>query len=128
MAAVRGSMLALIGVVAGAGALVVLFIGGRMVIDGRISFGDFVAFNAYLGMLTWPTIALGWIINTFQRGAGAMERLDEVFRVSAEASPEPAAGDGDEPVDGDIEIEGLTFAYEAQTTALLECTAHQFEY
>ena len=112
MAAVRGGMLALIGVVAGSGALVVLFVGGSSVIDGRISFGDFVAFNAYLGMLTWPTIALGWIINTFQRGAGAIRRLDEVL----DEPPEMAAGSTDEdpekPVDGDIEIDGLTFAYE----------------
>ena len=142
MAAVRGSMLSLIGVVAGAGALVVLFVGGRFVITGRISFGDFVAFNAYLGMLTWPTIALGWIINTFQRGSGAMQRLDEVFKHATElpgveesarrnraAAPSLAGPWGSEPdesrpvtagagpgatVGGDIEIRGLTFAYRGQ--------------
>ncbi len=129
MAAVRGSMLSLIGVVAGAGALVVLFVGGRFVITGRISFGDFVAFNAYLGMLTWPTIALGWIINTFQRGSGAMLRLDEVFKHETElpgfeesgppgrVAPPGLAATGVSRgaiVGGDIEIRGLTFAYRGQ--------------
>jgi ATP-binding cassette subfamily B protein len=79
MAVLRGGMLALIGIVTGVGTLIVLFVGGRHVIEGRIGFGDFVAFNAYLGLLAWPTIALGWIINTFQRGSGAMKRLEEVL-------------------------------------------------
>ena len=79
MAALRGGMMALIGVIAGLGTLVVLFVGGAFVISGRLDLGDFVAFNAYLGLLVWPTIALGWIINTLQRGAGAIERIGEVL-------------------------------------------------
>jgi ATP-binding cassette subfamily B protein len=41
------------------------------VISGAMTFGDFVAFNAYLALLAWPTVALGWVVNVFQRGAGA---------------------------------------------------------
>ncbi len=119
MAALRGAMLSLIGVVTGVGTLIVLWVGGQMVISGRITFGDFVAFNAYLGLLVWPTIALGWIINTFQRGAGAMRRLDEVFQVQPDILPatslEPTIAA--EPVSGDIEIRGLTFEYDAPATA-----------
>ncbi|HKQ62617.1 MAG TPA: ABC transporter transmembrane domain-containing protein, partial [Candidatus Polarisedimenticolaceae bacterium] len=111
MVALRGGMLSLIGVFSGIGTLVVLFVGGRAVISGRMSFGDFVAFNAYLGMLAWPTIALGWIINVFQRGAGAMERLDEVLRVEPRIPPPGPKAPGETPLDGDIEIRGLTFAY-----------------
>jgi len=119
MAAIRGAMVSLIGVITGVGTLVVLFVGGRHVIEGRISFGDFVAFNAYLGQLVWPTIALGWIINTFQRGAGAMRRLDEVLRAEPDVPPATAAdaeADAGE-VDGDIEIRNLTFAYETPRDA-----------
>ncbi len=79
MSALRGGMLAMIAAIAGLGSLIVLFVGGRYVIQGRFDFGDFVAFNAYLALLVWPTIALGWIINTIQRGAGAMRRVDEVL-------------------------------------------------
>jgi ATP-binding cassette subfamily B protein len=112
MAALRGVMISLIGIVTGVGTLVVLWVGGRSVISGRIGFGDFVAFNAYLGMLVWPTVAMGWIINTFQRGLGAMERLDEVFA----ARPAVAAdfeGTAPRKLDGPrgIEIKNLTFNY-----------------
>jgi len=120
MAVVRGGMVALIGVVAGLGALIVLYVGGRFVIEGRISLGDFVAFNAYLAMLVWPTIALGWIVNTIQRGLGAMERIAEVLDHEADVADAPAGGAGDEdeidhaPLRGDVEIRGLTFAYDSQ--------------
>jgi ATP-binding cassette subfamily B multidrug efflux pump len=113
MTVVRGGMTALIGIVTGIGTLIVLFVGGSYVIEGRISFGEFVAFNAYLGLLAWPTIALGWIINLFQRGTGAMQRLGQVLgarpEIPAAVDERAAAGNS---VDGDIEIEGLTFVYE----------------
>jgi len=114
MAALRGGMISLIGVVSGVGTLIVLLIGGRFVMQGRIGFGDFVAFNAYLGLLAWPTIALGWIINVFQRGAGAMQRICEVLDERSDVpSPLDAQDDALDavPIDGDIEVRGLTFSY-----------------
>jgi ATP-binding cassette subfamily B protein len=109
----RGWMIAFIGVFSGLGTLVVLFLGGRAVITGRITFGDFVAFNTFLAQLTWPTVALGWIINTFQRGVGAMERIDAVLSAEPdvpspvdEVEQDPAPGPA-----GDIEARGLTFTY-----------------
>jgi ATP-binding cassette subfamily B protein len=116
MAKLRGTMLALIGVAGGLGTLVVLYFGGRAVIAGRMSFGDFVAFNAYLGMLAWPTVAAGWIINVFQRGFSAISRIAEIL----DAVPDvpPAVDDPQEPtpnavppLDGDIEIRDLSFSY-----------------
>jgi ATP-binding cassette subfamily B multidrug efflux pump len=79
-----------------------------------------VAFNAYLGQLAWPTVALGWIVNVFQRGAGALDRLDEVL----DAVPDvPASADepplDEPPVDGDIVIRNLTFAYAPGATPAL---------
>lgn len=120
MSVVRGGMVALIGMISGLGALIVLYVGGRSVIEGRISLGDFVAFNAYLAMLVWPTIALGWIVNTVQRGLGAMERIVEVLDQKTDIVDLPATGPpeeddvGAEPLRGDVEIRGLTFAYESQ--------------
>lgn len=109
---VRGLLRSLVGMMAGVGTLVVLFVGGAHVIEGTMTFADFVAFNTYLAILTWPTVAMGWIVNVFQRGLGAMERVQEI--IEAEPDIPPAAGeDGEEfePVDGDIEIRGLRFAY-----------------
>lgn len=109
LARTRGLMIALIGAFAGCGTLFVLLVGGWRVIRGDITFGDFVAFNAYLGILAWPTVALGWIVNVFQRGLGALERLEQVI----DARPEPRADDDGDlpPLDGDLEIRGLTFAH-----------------
>ena len=114
MARIRGGMMSLIGMVTGVGTLVVLGVGGRFVITGRISFGDFVAFNAYLGLLVWPTIAFGWIINTIQRGAGAVDRLGEILdRPPAIPSPFDESDDeaGGEPLVGSVRVRDLTFTY-----------------
>jgi ATP-binding cassette subfamily B protein len=105
----RGLMIAAIGVFSGCGTLLVLVIGGLRVIHGDIAFADFVAFNAYLGILAWPTVALGWIVNVFQRGVGALERLEEVLAKEPEIPAE--ADDGAAALRGDLEVRGLTFAY-----------------
>ena len=112
LARVRGGMVSLIGVFSGIGTVLVLFVGGLHVIRGRISLGDFVAFNAYLAQLAWPTVALGWIVNVFQRASGALRRLDEVMTTTPAVSPPGAARPDVVPIDGDLEIRGLTFAYE----------------
>jgi len=66
---------------AGLGMVAVVAFGGTLVLDGTISIGSFVAFGMYLGMLTWPLIALGWVINLFQRGAASMARLLDILDV-----------------------------------------------
>ncbi len=68
---------------AGLGAVAVLAIGGTATLRNEISVGDFVAFGMYLAMLTWPLIALGWVINLFQRGAASMSRINEVLQATA---------------------------------------------
>ena len=75
-----------IGFLAGGGVALVLMIGGWLVIDGRLTLGGFVAFNAYLAMLSFPTMALGWVINLVQRGGSAMGRINEFLRLPAELS------------------------------------------
>src|SRR2546426_3147983 len=59
--------------------VLVLWLGGREVIQGRITVGGFVAFNTYMVQLTWPIIALGWVINIFQRGTASMRRINEIL-------------------------------------------------
>jgi len=84
-----GMLNPLFGLLAGLGAAFVLGAGGLLVVRGTISVGDFVAFGFYLSILTWPLIALGWVINLFQRGAASMARLNEILDVVAVvASPE----------------------------------------
>jgi ATP-binding cassette subfamily B multidrug efflux pump len=78
---------------AGLGGVIVLGYGGRLVLRGEITVGSLVAFGFYLGMLTWPLIALGWVTNLFQRGAASMARLNEILHAQAAIiePPEPRA-------------------------------------
>lgn len=76
---------------AGLGAASVLGIGGTMVLDGTLSIGAFVAFGLYLGNLTWPLIALGWVTSLFQRGAASMTRLLVIL------DAEPSIRDPEQP-------------------------------
>ncbi len=113
LARVRGTMVPIMGIMGSVGTLVVVGLGGRAVIDGRLGLGDFVAFNAYLAMLAWPTLAFGWILNTFQRGAAAMGRISEILDEPTEnRDPEPE----DSPMEGSIQVRGLTFAHEGSPT------------
>jgi ATP-binding cassette subfamily B protein len=81
----------LFGLLAGLSVVVVLGLGGRLVVNGIISVGAFVAFGFYLGILTWPLIALGWVINLFQRGAASMGRLLEILDAKPEIQSPPTA-------------------------------------
>ena len=97
----------------GLGALVALWFGSREVIEGRITIGQFVAFNAYLTMLSWPVIAFGWVTNMLQRGMASWKRMLEVL------GTEPAIADHFQtaPVGplaaplGAIEFRDLTFGF-----------------
>ena len=60
--------------------LVVLFAGGYQLLQHRISLGSFVMFNTYMGMLVWPMIALGWVVNLMQRGTASWSRIMELMR------------------------------------------------
>jgi ATP-binding cassette subfamily B protein len=76
---VWGMFYPMLGTLLGMGGVFVLWFGGREVMAGQITLGDFVAFNAYLGMLSWPMIALGWVINIMERGSASMGRIDQIF-------------------------------------------------
>ena len=72
----------------GAAVVIVLWLGGREVLLGKITVGKFVTFNTYMVQLTWPVIALGWVINIFQRGTASMARIDEILSQQPEIADE----------------------------------------
>lgn len=74
----------------GIAVVIVLWLGGRQVLLGRMSVGDFVAFNTYMVQLTWPVIALGWVINIFQRGTASLIRINEILSAEPEIADDPA--------------------------------------
>ncbi|MDA8165214.1 MAG: ABC transporter ATP-binding protein [Desulfobacteraceae bacterium] len=110
VALVQGAIFPLAGLVANASLLLVLFFGGRLTIAGRITAGDFVAFVAYLFMLTWPMMAMGWVTNLFQRGITSLDRIDAVIRARP-ALTDPAAPHGLPPAPGTFTVQRLAFAY-----------------
>ena len=79
LAKLYGTMHPMFALLAGLAGIVVLGLGGLLALRGTISVGSFVAFGLYLGLLTWPLIALGWVINLFQRGNASMLRLAEIL-------------------------------------------------
>ncbi|MCU0625473.1 MAG: ABC transporter ATP-binding protein/permease, partial [Gemmatimonadaceae bacterium] len=85
----QGAMSPGLQLLAGLGAVAVLGVGGTLALRGTISVGDFVAFGLYLGMLTWPLIALGWVINLFQRGAASMGRINTVLQAAPTITSPP---------------------------------------
>lgn len=87
----------------------VLWYGGYAVIGSRISLGDFVAFTVYLGMLAWPMIAVGWVVNLLERGRASMERLNFIF--DAEAEIRDAQSPRLVDIQGEIEFRNLSFSY-----------------
>jgi ATP-binding cassette subfamily B protein len=101
----------------GLGAMVVIWMGSRDVIQGRITLGQFVAFHAYLMLLSWPMIAFGWVTNMLQRGMASWKRMLEVLDAEpgiADVRQEPDATDAQLPtsaIRGEIEFRDLTFAY-----------------
>lgn len=84
-----GTMNPLFGLLAGLGAVMVLGAGGTLALRGEISVGAFVAFGFYLANLTWPLIALGWVINLFQRGGASMARLNQIFDAAPAVTSPP---------------------------------------
>ena len=98
--------------------VVVLWVGGHEVLSGRISVGAFVAFNTYMLMLTWPVIALGWVINIVQRGTASMTRIHEILVAEPTIFDAADAGDSTE-IRGEIEFRNLSFAHAEGQPAVL---------
>jgi ATP-binding cassette subfamily B multidrug efflux pump len=104
----------LTGLISGVGALIALWLGGRAVMEGRLTLGALVAFNGYLAYLAWPTMALGFTISLARRGLTSMARIQEIIEAAPPIErPEPAfAGPPS------IRFAGLTFAYAGRPPAL----------
>src|SRR5437879_2846432 len=87
----------------------VLWLGGREVLLNRMTPGGFAAFLTYMMQLTWPIIALGWVVNIFQRGTASLIRLNEILVEQPEITDAPEASDL--PIAGEIEFRNLNFSY-----------------
>jgi ATP-binding cassette subfamily B protein len=103
----------------GLGQVVIVWYGGMLAVRGSITVGQFVEFNLYLMQLIWPLIALGYVVNLYQRGTASLKRLNAIFAI------EPAIADGPQareqpPIRGRIEFRDLTFAYQEHAEPVLK--------
>ncbi|MEP0828293.1 MAG: ABC transporter ATP-binding protein [bacterium] len=100
---------------AGSVNIIVLYFGGRSVIDEQLSLGTLVAFFTYLSMLIWPMIALGWVISLYQRGTASLARINKILNTAPAvvSSPESDAGS---KLKGSIEFKNLRFSYNGELT------------
>jgi ATP-binding cassette subfamily B protein len=97
----------------GVSMVITLLVGGHLVVAHRITVGDFVAFNTYMIQLIWPIIAVGWVINIFQRGTASVKRIDELLKtepVIDDRSADSSFGP-DTVLRGEIEFRNLDFSY-----------------
>jgi ATP-binding cassette subfamily B multidrug efflux pump len=99
--------------VLGLSLMITLLVGGHEVVAHRISVGEFTSFMVYMVQLTWPMIAVGWVVNLFQRGTASIVRIDELLKVEPTIKDDPAssavASAG--PFTGEVEFRNLTFGY-----------------
>jgi ATP-binding cassette subfamily B protein len=109
----------------GVSMVITLLAGGHLVISHRITVGDFVEFNTYMILLIWPIIAVGWVINLFQRGTASVVRIDELLK--AEPAIDDRAADPAIPADavlrGEIEFRHLHYSY-GETEVLRDISLH----
>jgi ATP-binding cassette subfamily B multidrug efflux pump len=111
LATLWGVFWPLMQVLAGIAASLVLWLGGRQVMQGTMTLGEFVAFNGYLAMLTWPLMAVGYVVNQYQRGTAALSRVFEVLDTPASARYQVQLSAPAKASEGSIEFRDLTFAY-----------------
>jgi ATP-binding cassette subfamily B protein len=91
--------------------MLIMLVGGRHVLEGRISVGTFAAFNVYLMYLIWPIIALGWVVNLLQRGLASLDRLWTIFLAQPDIDDRAVPARPVTDLRGEIEFRNLTFSY-----------------
>jgi ATP-binding cassette subfamily B protein len=113
LAKIQGLFVPLMRLMAGVSYLIVFYIGGKQAINGTTSIGDIVAFFGYLGMLTWPVIAVGWVVSLYQRGTASLARINHLLHT------QPLVFDTEQsrhrqPMNGRIEFRDLHFSYDGR--------------
>ena len=111
LAKVQSIMWPMMFVLVGLSLVITIYFGGLKVIDRRMTIGTLTAFTAYLGMLIWPMIAFGWVINILQQGAASMGRLATIFDTEPEIKDTEATNQSIDHIDGSIEFRSVSFTH-----------------
>ena len=111
MIKIQALLFPLLLLITGLSVIIIVWVGGAKVINNEISLGDIVAFIAYLGMLTWPMIAFGWVINIIQQGEASMKRLNKIFAEPYEIKDTEETDFNLKDIQGEIEFKNVSFRY-----------------
>ena len=111
LARLTGMLWPTLEIMLGLAIVLTLWLGGREVLLHRMTVGQFIAFNTYMVQLTWPIIALGWVINVFQRGTASMGRFNEILAARPEVTDADARLTTGDVISGEIELRDLNFSY-----------------
>lgn len=111
LARARGLMWAAMEILFGFAFIILLWIGGKSVIQGRMSLGDLVAFTVWLGMLSWPMISFGWVLNLIQRASASMNRINKIMDTEPLIKNTAGTDRSIKTIQGEIEFKNVSFAY-----------------
>ena len=121
-----GLLWPLIAVFSGLGTAIVLWLGGRKLLMGRLTLGQLVQFYTYLAMLAWPVMAIGYVVNLYQRGASALARLVEILETPAAPGYLVPEDGSPRRLHGEIEFRGLWFRYHPESPWVLRDVSLKF--
>lgn len=126
MALLDGIFHPMMGLIISFSMLITLVLGGQLAINGVITIGDFYAFNSYLGMLIWPMIAIGWIVNLYQRGTASLKRINKIFDSNPDVTDE-LADHNITDIKGAIKIKNLNYLYPETKTTIFNKVSTEIE-
>ena len=117
---VQAIIMPILYMITGISIIVVIWIGGGKVISGEINLGEIAAFLMYLGILIWPMIAFGWVMNIIQQGEASMKRLNKIFREPYEIEDSTASDYSIKELKGKIELKNVSFKYSESLPEVLK--------
>lgn len=118
LARIDGLLFPLLGLLVGVMLAIIVTVGGRAVAQERITLGDLTAFFGYVGMLMWPTAAIGWVVNMYQTATAALKRINEIFMEEPEIADAPDVLPVTD-IDGELEFKNVEFQYDGQSEPVL---------
>ena len=120
LAFIRANLRSAIEILVGIGTIIILWQGGKRVIEEQMNLGELVAFFVYFNMLSWPMIAFGWVLNLWQQGLASTNRILQIFNTKPEIRDTPLTDFGIRYLGGEIEFRNVSFAYSAESPMVLK--------
>lgn len=117
---VQALFMPLLFLITGVSVIIVMWVGGSMVINEQMTLGEIIAFIAYLGLLIWPVIAFGWVINIIQQASASMKRLLKLFAEVDDVEDNQATENTISEIKGEIEFRNVSFSYIADSSDVLK--------